>query len=81
MYYNGILYNVVLLKDTFGVPGSIWHNSDDSYTIFIDSGLSAEKQKEVFVHEMNHIRNGDFEKTDVQEIESSAHQKDIFFNL
>lgn len=73
MYYNGIFFNVVLLADAGGVPGSVWHNSDDSYTIFIDSKLTIEKQKEIFNHELNHITNGDFEKNNVQQIEFVAH--------
>lgn len=73
MYYKGNNINVILLNESYGVPGSVWHNADDSYTIFIDSHLSAEKQKEVFQHEINHIMNGDFEKTDVQQIEAEAH--------
>ena len=73
MYYKGNDINVVLLNDANGVPGSVWHNSDGSYTIFIDSHLSAEKQSEVLQHELNHIENMDFEKTDVQQIEAEAH--------
>lgn len=73
MYHRGILYNVILLNDACGVPGSVWHNSDDSYTIFIDAKLSEEKQKKVFLHEMKHIQENDFEKEDVQEIELKAH--------
>ena len=73
MYYKGYDINVILLNDANGVPGSVWHNSDDSYTIFIDARLSTEKQKEVFEHETNHIINDDFEKTDVQQIETEAH--------
>lgn len=73
MYYKGYDINVILLNDANGVPGSVWHNSDDSYTIFIDARLGTEKQKEVFQHEINHIINGDFEKTDIQQIEAEAH--------
>lgn len=75
MYYNGYVLNVVLLDDAGGVPGSVWHNSDDSYTIFIDAKLCAEHQKKVFRHELRHICGGDFEKIDVQEIEQEAHKK------
>lgn len=73
MYYKGYDINVILLNDANGVPGSVWHNSDDSYTIFIDAHLGTEKQKEVFQHEINHIINGDFEKADIQQIEAEAH--------
>lgn len=62
MYYNGRIINVILLENACGVPGSVWHNSDDSYTIFIDASLSSDHQKKVFEHEMRHIINDDFEK-------------------
>lgn len=74
MYHRGILYNVILLNDACGVPGSVWHNSDDSYTIFIDAKLSKEKQKKVFLHEMKHIQQKDFEKENVHQIEIDAHK-------
>lgn len=74
MYHDGIHYNVILLDDACGVPGSIWHNADDSYTVFIDASLGSQKQKEVFMHEINHVKNNDFEKFDVQYIESNAHK-------
>jgi len=64
---------VILLGNAEGGLGSVWHNSDDSYTIFIDAKLNRAKQKEVFMQEMNHIKNNDFEKEDVQEIEHKAH--------
>lgn len=65
---------MILLDDACGVPGSVWHNSDGTYTIFIDAKLSHQKQKEVFMHEFDHISRNDFEKIDVQDIESCAHQ-------
>lgn len=73
MYHRGIYYNVVLLDDANGVPGSVWKNSDDSYTIFIDTKLNDIEQRKVFLHEMKHIQENDFEKYDVQEIETDAH--------
>lgn len=73
MYHKGIIYNVVFLNNTGGVPGSVYHNPDDTYTIFIDANLSDEKQRKVFLHEMQHIQENDFEKEDVQEIEKVAH--------
>ena len=62
-----------MLENAMGVQGSVWHNSDDSYTIFIDASLSFEQQKKVFKHEVSHIINDDFEKFDVQSIEAYAH--------
>lgn len=77
MYYDEYNVNVVLLDNAGGVPGSVWHNSDDSYTIFIDAKLCSEGQRKVFEHEMRHIRGNDFEKKDVQSIERDAHGKNV----
>lgn len=74
MYYDGFIVNVILLDESFGVQGSVHHNEDDSYTIFIDANLCYEKQIEVCEHELNHIKNGDLEKTDVNEIECKAYK-------
>lgn len=49
-------------------------NEDGSYSIFINSRLSAVGQKEAYQHAMKHIENNDFQKTDVQEIEARAHE-------
>jgi hypothetical protein len=73
LYYEGFDVNVVILENALGVPGSVCHNIDDSYTIFIDANLSYEKQLEVYEHEMNHIRSGDFDKKNVNAIEYCAH--------
>lgn len=73
MYHRGIYYNVILLDDTGGVPGSVWYNSDDTYTIFIDAKLNEIEQRKVFLHEMRHIQENDFEKHNIQQIESDAH--------
>lgn len=45
----------------------------DGYTIYIDESLDREQKVKAFVHAMKHIANNDFEKDDVQEIESDAH--------
>lgn len=78
MYYKGNICNIVLLENAKGIRGSVWLNSDDSYTVFIDASLSAEEQKKVFEHEMNHIINNDFQRSSVQRIEAYAHK--IFKN-
>lgn len=75
MDYGGNTINVVMLDNAMGVPGSVWHNADDSYTIFIDASLSVERQRQVFAHELRHILKGDFEKYCATEIESEAHKE------
>ena len=48
MYYNGRVINVILLENACGVPGSVWHNSDDSYTIFIDASFKFKPSEKSF---------------------------------
>lgn len=76
LYYKGYYINVVILDESYGVPGCVRHNSDDSYTIFIDASLNYEKQHEVFLHEIRHILGDDFSESDVQMIEMKNHMHD-----
>lgn len=46
------------------------------YTVYIDSRLTREKQIRSYQHALGHIINHDFEKSDVQEIETEAHGRD-----
>lgn len=48
-------------------------NEDDSYTILINAKLSARGRIDAYNHALKHIENEDFEKNNVQEIESNAH--------
>ncbi|MEJ8735804.1 hypothetical protein, partial [Mediterraneibacter sp. ICN-202921] len=48
-------------------------NEDGSYTILINAKLSDQGRISAYEHALKHITNEDFEKTDVQEIEASAH--------
>ena len=45
----------------------------DGYTVYINRNLCERKRFEAFEHAMTHIRNGDFDRFNVQEIECSAH--------
>lgn len=46
----------------------------DGYTIYINEKLDAVRRQEAYEHAMHHIRNNDFEKENVQEIERDAHR-------
>lgn len=48
-------------------------SSDDTFIIFINSRLSYEQQQKSFKHELRHIKNDDFQKQNVDEIECMAH--------
>lgn len=74
MSFEGIDYNVQLITfPTSKVKETVTLNADGSYTIFIDVNLNAERQKESFLHAMKHILGKDFERTNVENIESMAH--------
>lgn len=45
------------------------------YTIYLDNRLSDEGKRKAYGHALYHIKNKDFEKVDVQEIEANAHMK------
>ena len=49
-------------------------NEDGSYTVMLNARLSVEHQQIAYKHAMEHIKNMDFEKKDVQKIEAIAHQ-------
>lgn len=46
----------------------------DGYTIYLNAGDTRERQIKSYMHALNHIRNCDWEKSDVQEIERQAHE-------
>lgn len=48
-------------------------NPDGSYSILINARFGYEAQKEVYLHELRHIRNNDFEKANVEKIERGNH--------
>lgn len=65
--------NIFLVN--FPSPGKemVVPNEDGSYTILINAKLSQEAQLKAYQHALNHIKNEDFEKYDVQDIEFQAH--------
>lgn len=56
------------------IKEQVFANTDDSYTILINSRLNREQQLHSYLHAINHIINGDFDTdNDVDLIESRAH--------
>lgn len=51
-------------------------DADGDYNVYINANLSYTAQVEGYEHEMKHIKNGDFERISVQEIEAEAHRKE-----
>ena len=48
-------------------------NNDGTYTIFINSRLSSEQQKESYSHEVEHILSDDFETNNADDTELITH--------
>jgi hypothetical protein len=44
----------------------------DGFTIYLDEKLDETEQMVSYLHAVSHILNGDFEKSNVQEIEAKA---------
>ena len=66
------IYIQILDMDT-KIPEQLVKNNDDSYTIFLNSRLSRDSQLKSYYHALKHIREDDFERESVQEIETKAH--------
>lgn len=69
--------NVKLLDMDTKIPEQLVKNDDDSYTIFLNSRLSQESHIKSYVHALRHIKDNDFDKTNVQQIEAEAHDMPI----
>lgn len=70
----GETVNVIMADDMpIGMPEHIWKNADDSYTLKLNAKYDQETLQTAFEHAADHIRNGDYDKSDVQQIEMEAH--------
>lgn len=47
------------------------------YTVYINKSLTYEERMKAFDHAMRHIRQNDFEKENVQDIEKEAHKEAV----
>lgn len=65
--------NACLIDMDTRVRGFTSKNEDDSFSVFINSRLSYEQRLKVYAHELKHIKNGDFDMFNIQEIELVAH--------
>ena len=48
-------------------------NPDGSYTIILNARLTWERKRQAYLHELNHIKNGDYERKSADKIEMFAH--------
>ena len=75
--------DVNVIPIDFPAPGRemVVSNEDGSYTILINAKLSHDEQMKAYQHALNHINNGDFEKSDIQNIEAQAHELEASENV
>ena len=61
MLIEGSDYTVRLIPfPVYNVGGMVTPNPDGSFSIYINSNLSQERQKEALEHELEHIEDNDF---------------------
>lgn len=48
-------------------------NKDGEPVIVLNARLTREQNRKTYLHELKHIKNGDFEKENVDQIEREAH--------
>ena len=46
----------------------------DGFTVYLSASLDRDGRIRAYRHAMRHIKEGDFDRTDVQEIERRAHE-------
>lgn len=63
----------IVYLDGMDTNEAITENEDNSYTIFINRNLSDAKRLKAILHALAHIKEKDFEKSDVQQIEAKRH--------
>lgn len=73
-YIHGICINTVIMDlKSARVKGCVSKNEYASYTIFLNSVFSFNQLRKTYLHEVDHIINGDFSKDNADEIECFAH--------
>ena len=63
----------IVYLDGMDTSEAITENEDCTYTIFINQNLSEAKRLKAIQHALEHIKENDFEKNNVQEIEFDRH--------
>ena len=70
--------NLQIMDFKNSIPATSCQNDDGSYSIFINTRLTKERQTDAYLHELSHIMRLDFEKKheDVDIVENYAHRLD-----
>lgn len=70
---DGNTVNVIMTNMSYGIYEEVRKNKDDSFSIFLNSRYNDETLRDALEHAIKHIRNNDWDKLDVQVIETEAH--------
>ena len=65
--------NVNLANLPTSISAYVVSNSDGSYTIMLNARLTWERRRQAYLHELEHINNGDYERKSADMIEMFAH--------
>lgn len=68
---SGVRVEIIDLKNS--VPSVVTLNEDGGYTIVLNARMCYECLQEAYYHELEHIKQLDFEKNNVDEIELYTH--------
>ena len=71
---DGYVIHVSVLDMVYGIRESVHPNPDGSYTIFLNAHYNSDTLQRAYLHALEHIKNHDWEKDSVQEIEAAAHE-------
>jgi len=66
--------NLFYLDMPCRIRGFTYEQDINNYIIVINTKLNAEQQLKAYEHEMKHIKNGDFEKYNIDLIELATHK-------
>lgn len=66
---QGVDYFVYFMPMHGSIGGFVTPNPDGTFSVYLNSRLSRERNAKSLEHEINHIVADDFSKTDVVEIE------------
>lgn len=55
------------------ISAYVTSNPDATYTIFLNAKLTRERRMQAYLHEVEHIKNGDYERKSADMIELHAH--------
>lgn len=66
--------NTIEINLPTSISAYVMANADASYTIVLNARLTWERRLQAYQHEIEHIKNGDYERSSADFIELYAHK-------